>query len=235
MVTVIDEKTLGNNVSSLFKLITLSACAFSLSCAPQPSWVEYDVKRSVHDPHLYSRARCGWYLWNPDPINWGMVLADQPLTNYLSFFGYRDDNGDGSVTDVEEVDISFNLEDIHCTGKSSLVIVISSVHCVYCPELLSALRSEMGRIRDADGVVLGIVSGVDTTATAQLYFKERHGLNVSYVVTEDNVTGDIPSILDDGSRSYPEAWVIDLESMRIVEGRREAEHLVAAVEAAADD
>ena len=235
MIITIDEQDLENKFSILLKLITISACAFSSSCVPQPPWVEYDVKRSVHDPHLYSRARCGWYLWNPDPINRGMVSANQPLTNYLSFFGYRNDNGDGSVTEVEEVDTSFNLEDIHCSGKSSLLIVISSVHCIFCPESLSALRWEMGRIRDADGVVLGIVSGVDATETAQLYSKERHGLDVSYVGTEDNVTGDIPSILDDGSRSYPEAWVIDLESMRIVVRRREAAHLVAAVEAAADD
>lgn len=49
------------------------------------------------------------------------------------------------------------------------------------------------------------------------------------------MTRDIPSIFDDGSRNYSEAWVSDSESMRIVEGRRQAEHRVAAVEATADD
>jgi hypothetical protein len=46
------------------------------------------------------------------PINWQMK-------------GWVDQDGDGTLSEAEKAEVEFSLEDIHCSGKQSLIWLIS--------------------------------------------------------------------------------------------------------------
>lgn len=54
-------------------------------------------------------------------VTWGAGLnIGQPVANW-SQSGYIDGNDDGVV---EQVEVDFDLEQIHCTGKEALIVVV---------------------------------------------------------------------------------------------------------------
>jgi hypothetical protein len=54
------------------------------------------------------------------PVEWGSgLIIDQAVSNW-SQTGYIDSDLDGVV---EQQEVEFTLEDVHCTGKESMVVI----------------------------------------------------------------------------------------------------------------
>lgn len=55
------------------------------------------------------------------PFEWGSGLEQYEIPGNWEFTGYFDQDGDGVV---EQEEVTFTLEDIHCTGLQSLVVIV---------------------------------------------------------------------------------------------------------------
>jgi hypothetical protein len=58
-------------------------------------------------------------------IDWGGMPNVGEVPNNWQMKGWVDQNGDGSLSDDEKTEVEFTLEDIHCSGKQSLIWLIS--------------------------------------------------------------------------------------------------------------
>lgn len=54
-------------------------------------------------------------------IEWGTGFAVGEVVANWEHTGYIDDDGDGVV---EEEEVEFNLEDVHCSGAKTMVLII---------------------------------------------------------------------------------------------------------------
>jgi hypothetical protein len=58
-------------------------------------------------------------------ITWGSMPNVGSIPSNWQMHGYVDQNGDGTLSDDEKTDAEFSLEDMHCSGKQSLIWLIS--------------------------------------------------------------------------------------------------------------
>jgi hypothetical protein len=58
------------------------------------------------------------------PVAWGSgLVVGQPVADWQAT-GYADGDGDGVV---EQQKVSFSLEDVHCTGKRAMVLLVGDL------------------------------------------------------------------------------------------------------------
>jgi hypothetical protein len=140
------------------------------------------------------------------PFAWGSgLVVDETVENW-QFTGYMDSNGDGVV---EPEEVTFDMEDIHCTGKQSVVFVLVDTTCPYCPDRMTELAGIEAEINAANGAILAVCTNSYSTATSTI--ADNY---LSNFIDGSYFSGVKPATVN--NLGVPFIGIVDLETGRVM-------------------
>ncbi|MCP4604233.1 MAG: hypothetical protein GY847_27545 [Proteobacteria bacterium] len=215
-------------------LITVLVLGLALSCSTDDA-THYNDRESIDtNSDQVANSDAGKDAGDDEglicsEVDWGYGISEGMAPSNWAFSGYVDSDGDGYV-ELEEVD--FDLEDIHCTGKQSLLIALGDTSCPSCPFRFQKLGEIEQYIVENNGLILGIYMQ-DLGSTAPI---EKAFSNLKKYFKGSYFSGDPPQAAYKG---LPYEVLIDLEDMHILahdwNGRLPIETIMELVKEADED
>ncbi len=137
-------------------------------------------------------------------IQWGAELAAGETVPNWTLKGYIDTDGDHRV---EQQEVEFAMEDIHCSGKRALVLSIAEVQWQNSLNWFEQLSTITDDIYQAEGLILAIYFGNIVQPTEFAYYRIIEFMDSDYISGEKPVQ-DL--------EFAPLSVVIDLQTMRVI-------------------
>ncbi len=137
-------------------------------------------------------------------IQWGAELAVGETVPNWTLKGYVDTDGDHRV---EQHEVEFTMEDIHCTGKRALVLSIAEVQWQNSLNWFEQLSTVTDDIHQAEGLILAIYFGNIVQPTEFAYYRIIEYMDGDYI-------SGVKPVQD--LEFAPLTVVIDLKTMRVI-------------------
>jgi hypothetical protein len=142
-------------------------------------------------------------------ITWGAsdkFEINQIIGNW-TLKGWVDGDNDGKV---EQTDVTFSMEDIHCKGFDSLVIMMGNTSCALCPGTYSRFAEIKDDIRAQNSELLMYYGKADGELTIQ----ETYNIISGYGMEGGYITAQKYPIDDTGL--YATVSVVDMKTGKLL-------------------